>query len=312
MPTVLITGGTGLIGRSLARALTQQGYRVIILSRSIAGKQAEKNISYALWDIKKQYIDVEALQQADHIVHLAGIGVMDKKWTEAYKKEIMDSRIESSKLIIDALKNNINSVKAIVSTSAIGWYGPDADPVKEFVETDAAADNFLGETCKLWEESIEPANVLGKRLVKLRIGIVLSTDGGAFREFKKPVQFGVAAILGSGKQIVSWIHIDDLCRLFIYAIENENINGCYNAVAPQPVNNKTLLLGLAKAMKGKFYIPVHVPAFIIKLMLGQRSIEVLKSATVGCKKIMDAGFRFEYDTIETALNHLVKTKDRHS
>ncbi len=306
MATVLITGGTGLVGKYLCNALVQRGYKVIILTRSIAVQKQQGNISYALWDIKKRQIDAGAVKQADYIVHLAGAGVIDKKWTESYKKEIADSRTESSRLIVDALKNNNNQVKAIVSASAIGWYGPDTGHANTFIETDAADKSFLGQTCKLWEESVEPVVSLGKRLVKLRIGIVLGKDGGALAEFKKPIRFGVASILGSGKQIVSWIHIEDLCCLFIYAIENENLQGSYNAVAPNPVSNKILTLSLAKVMKGKFFIPVHVPAFILKLMLGQRSIEVLKSTTVSSKKIQVAGFNFNYTNIEAALNDLVK------
>jgi uncharacterized protein len=306
MPTILITGGTGLVGKALTASLVQRGYSVIILTRDTSGKQPGKNICYARWDVKKQEMDTSALQQADYIIHLAGAGVVDKKWTAAYKNEIVNSRTESSRLLIDSLKNNPNSVKAVISASAIGWYGADKDPVNLFTETGMADENFLGQTCKRWEESIEPAADLGKRIVKLRIGIVLSHEGGALAEFKKPLHFGVAAILGNGKQIVSWIHIDDLSRLFIYAIENESLQGSYNAVAPKPVSNKTLTLCLAKIMRGKFYIPVHVPVFILKIMMGQRSIEVLKSATVSCKKILDAGFTFNYETIERALNNLAK------
>jgi len=306
MSTVLITGGTGLIGKHLVNALVQRGYKVIILSRSHAQKQPQENISYALWDIKKQQIDTDAVKEADYIVHLAGAGVVDKKWTEAYKKEIVESRTESSRLIIDALKNNNNQVKVVVSAGAIGWYGADTDPVKPFIELDKPDDNFLGKTCKLWEESIEPVISLGKRLVKLRMGIILSNNGGALAEFEKPIRFGMAAILGDGKQIVSWIHIDDLCRLYIHAIENENLQGSYNAVAPEPVSNKVLTLALAETMKGRFYIPVHVPVFILKIILGQRSLEVLKSATVSSKKILDTGFKFTYNDIETALADLAK------
>ncbi len=304
MQTVLITGGTGLVGTALANALMAKGYQVIILSRSLNKKQAGINLSYAAWDVKKQEIDIAAVQAADFIVHLAGAAVVEKKWTTAYKKEICESRTESSRLIIKALKNNENKVKAVVSASAIGWYGADTDPVRPFTEDDPADDSFLGQTCKLWEESIEPVVALGKRLVKLRTGIVLSNEGGALAEFKKPIRFGTAAILADGKQIVSWIHIDDLCRLIIYAIENENLRGSYNAVAPEPVSNKTLTLTLAKTMKGKFFIPFHVPAFVLQIMMGQRSIEVLKSSTVSCKKILDTGFEFRYHNIESALKDL--------
>ena len=308
MHTVLITGGTGLVGKTLSKALIKKGYKVIILTRNTADKKAETGLTYAEWDVAKQQINMTALQRADYIIHLAGAGVVEKKWTPAYKKEIVESRTQSSRLIFEALKNNTNKVKAIVSASATGWYGADAEPAKPFVETDPADEDFLGQTCKLWEASIEPVEGLGKRLVKLRTGIVLSNDGGALAEFKKPFNIGIAAILGNGKQIVSWIHIDDLCKMFIAGIENENLSGSYNAVAQNPVSNKTLTLTLGKVMKGKFFIPMHVPAFVLKIMMGDRSIEVLKSATVSCKKILDKGFTFSFTTIETALEDLLAKK----
>lgn len=306
METVLITGGTGMVGNALTNALLTNGYRVIILSRNVNDKPVTSNLSYAVWNVKKQEIDIAALQQADYIIHLAGAGVVEKKWTNAYKKEIRDSRTESSRLIINSLTENSNKVKAVVSASAIGWYGADTEPVKPFTENDAAEESFLGQTCKLWEESIEPVITLGKRLVKLRIGIVLSNAGGALAEFKKPIRLGAAAILSSGQQTVSWIHIDDLCRIFIAALENEKMQGSYNAVAPEPVSNKTLTLTLAKTMNGKLFIPIHVPAFVLKIMMGQRSIEVLKSATVSCKKLLDTGFDFNFTNITAALNNLEK------
>ena len=309
--TVLITGGTGLVGKALSKVLVKKGYTVIILTRDIGDKKAEPGIGYAAWNVAKQEIDITALQQADYIVHLAGAGVVDKRWTDTYKKEIIDSRTESSRLIYESLKNNTNKVKAIVSASATGWYGGDTDPLKSFTETDAADDSFLGNTCRLWEASIEPVTTLGKRLVILRTGIVLSNDGGALVEFKKPMAFGIAAILGSGKQIVSWLHIDDLCNMYVAGIENEHLSGSFNAVAPNPVSNKTLTLQLAKTLKKKFYVAVNVPSFVLKIMMGQSCIEVLKSVTVSCKKILDSGFEFKFKTIETALEDLATTKDQH-
>jgi uncharacterized protein (TIGR01777 family) len=306
MQTVLITGGTGLVGKVLSKFLSEKGYRVIVLSRSpepTDGKPENSAISFAKWDIKKQEIDIAAIQAADYIVHLAGAGVMDKKWSEDYKKEIINSRAGSAKLIVDSLKNNSNKVKAVISASAVGWYRPGENI---HTEDEPADDSFLGQTCKLWEDSMKPVLQLDKRLVKLRIGIVLSENGGALKEFMNPLRFGIAAILGSGKQVISWIHINDLCNLFVYAIENEQLHGVYNAVAPAPVNNKTLTITLAKKMKGKFYLPVHVPTFVLKLMLGGRSIEILKSSAVSCKKIQGAGFNFQFKTIETALEDLVK------
>jgi uncharacterized protein len=309
--TVLITGGTGLVGKALTGALVKKGYKVIILTRNAGGKEEQEHVHFATWNVHKQQIDIAALQKADYIVHLAGAGVVEKKWSPAYKKEIQESRTESSRLIVDALKNNDNKVKAIVSASAIGWYGADDDNALPFTEEAPANESFLGQTCKLWEAGIEPVTSLGKRLVKFRIGIVLSNDGGALAEFKKPLRFGVAAILGSGKQIVSWVHIDDLCNLFITGIENENLSGSYNAAAPNPVSNKVLTLTLAKAMKRKFFIPMQVPAFVLKIMMGQRSVEILKSTTVSCKKIQDSGFEFTFKTIEAALEDLSAATDQH-
>lgn len=310
--TILLTGGTGMIGSALAKLLVQKGYRVIILSRKIPKIQQQQGIRYALWDVDQQQADVQAIREADHIIHLAGAGVVDKKWSTAYKKEIIDSRVNSSKLLIDTLSTHANVVKSVISASAIGWYGADhenTDSGMGFNETDPVDNSFLGQTCRLWEESIEPVTALGKRLTKFRIGIVLSNDGGALPEFKKPVRFGIAAILGNGKQVVSWIHIQDLCRMFIHALENESIHDVYNAVAPTPVTNKTLTLGVAAGLRGKFFIPVHVPAFVLKLMLGNRSIEVLKSATVSCKKIRETDFVFLYPSIEAALQNLSALKD---
>lgn len=304
MPTVLITGGTGLIGKNLTRHLTANGYKVIIVSRKQSLPSPDPLVSYAEWNVKEQKIDTDATGKADYIINLAGAGVMEKRWSEKYKKEIIESRTKSSELLVKALKENPNNVKAIISASAIGWYGSFPQTLDGFKETDPSAKDFLGETCRLWEESIEPVTGLDKRLVKLRIGIVLSNEGAAFAEFKKPLRFGIASILGDGKQILSWIHIDDLCRMFMYAIENQQLSGSYNAVAPGPVNNKELMLKLAKLIRGAFYIPVHVPGFILKLVLGESSIEVLKSATVSSEKIKSTGFTFLYPSIDSALKEL--------
>ncbi|MDB5275307.1 MAG: hypothetical protein JWR61_262 [Ferruginibacter sp.] len=304
MQTVLITGGTGMIGKAITHQLLQKHYSVIVLSRKLPDEVVKTpGLSYAAWDIKKQTIDMEAIKTADHIIHLAGAGVVDKKWTEAYKKEILDSRTDSSSLLVSSLKKSANKVKTVVSASAIGWYGADKSG-KPFTETDLPANDFLGNTCRLWEQSIDAVMDLGIRLVKLRTGIVLSAIGGALAEFKKPLHLGVAGILGEGKQMVSWIHVDDLCRMYISAIENEYLSGVYNAVAPAPVTNKALTIELAKQMNGKWFIPIKVPVMVLKLMMGERSIEVLKSTTVSAAKIQQAGFSFLYPAISGALKQL--------
>lgn len=308
MTTVLITGGTGMIGKALTQALIERNYKVIILSRQLdVQKPVAGNVTYALWNIRDQTVDKNAIQKADYIIHLAGAGVGDKRWTEKRKKEIADSRIKSAELIWKACQETPNKVKALISASGIGWYGEDAvipNP-KPFREDDPADNSFLGDTCKRWEEAAERFTQLGKRVVRLRTGIVLSATGGALDEFKKSLRFGIAAILGNGKQVISWIHLEDLVRLYIMAIEDDNMRGAYNAVAPKPVSNKELTLQLARSLKGNFFIPVHVPSFVLKVVIGEMSIEVLKSATASCDKIHYSGFTFLYPTIEAALKTVV-------
>lgn len=306
MAVILITGGTGLIGTSLSGLLVQNGHQVIILTRKIPAGVAPEGIRYAVWDIEKGYIDETAIAGSDYIVHLAGAGVVAKKWTAAYQEEIIKSRTESAALIVKSLQEIQNNVKAVISSSAIGYYGPDKDPPVPFSEEDPADNHFLGETCRLWEESIQPVKSLNKRLVILRTGIALSAKGGALAEFIKPIRWGIAAILGNGRQVVSWIHVTDLCRMFLYAIENEKVNGVYNAVAPSPITNAGLTRKLARILKGKFFLAMRVPVFVLKIMMGERSIEVLKSTTVSSKKIEAAGFSFLFPGIDGALVDLTK------
>lgn len=229
---------------------------------------------------------------------------MDKKWTTAYKQEIINSRVKSGELLVETLSSNPHKVKAIISASAIGFYGEDKSDDYFFNEEDKPDSGFLGSTCKLWEDSISKATAIDIRVVKLRIGIVFSKAGGALAEFIKPLKFKLATILGNGKQVISWIHIDDLCHQFLYAIENEKMNGVYNAVAPNPITNKNLILKLAKKVCGKFYIPIYTPSFMLKLIMGDRSIEILKSTRVSSKKIEKEGFKFTYNNVDDAIENL--------
>ena len=308
MARVLITGGTGLVGTAVKNLLLQKGYEVLLLTRSTVSKEG-----YAHWDIDAGTIDATAIAGADYIIHLAGAGVADKRWSVARKQEILDSRTKSSALLVKALQETPNKVKAVISASAIGWYGPDNTnggnnniASQGFVETDPSYPDFLGTTCAAWEASIEPVTSPGlqKRLVCLRTGIVLSKHGGALKEFLKPLAVRMAAVLGNGKQMISWIDVRDLAKMFVYAIEHENLSGSYNAVAPSPVSNKTLTKTLASVLYGKFYITTYVPSFVLKIMLGEMSIEVLKSTTVSAQKIQDTGFVFDYPEITKSLSSL--------
>jgi uncharacterized protein (TIGR01777 family) len=308
MPAVLISGGTGLIGRNLTHHLIERGYETIILTRQENKRSPGPGITYTYWNIEKGIIDPTVVRRADCIIHLAGAGVMDMRWTDEYKKEIVVSRTRSAELMIQCLRENNHHVSAFISASAIGWYGQDPKPLASedgFTESDQPANDFLGTTCVLWEAAADLAALPEIRVVKLRTGIVLSNDGGAFREFKNPLRFGVASILGNGKQVISWIHMDDLCRMYCEAIENHFLRGTYNAVAPGPVSQKTLVCTLARKMRNTFFIPLNVPAVILKLIFGERSIEILKSATVSCKKIKATGFTFLYPSIQAAADELL-------
>jgi len=304
MDTVLISGGTGMIGTALSRFLLTRGYSVIVLTRNPKKKPVQSpGIRYAGWDPAKKIIPPGVFGEAKYVICLAGEGVVDKAWPEKRKKEIRDSRILSSELIVEGIRSNPERIEAVVSASAIGWYS--SNPSAPAVETDPPDPGFLGETCRLWENAILPVTELGKKLVILRTGIVLSRDGGAFPEFARPVRFGIAPILGSGKQIISWIHIEDLCRLYLEALVNPGLSGIYNAVSPHPVNNRNFTMELATKMKGRFFIPVSVPNFLMRWIMGGRSEEVLKSSNISQAKLSREGFQFIYPSIDAAFRELL-------
>lgn len=304
MSKIVITGGTGLIGTTLSKLLISNGHSVIILTRS--PKPAHDNIYYSVWDVNKSIIDAEVIGQADHIVHLAGAGIADKRWTRKRKAELVNSRVKSSQLIVKTLQEVPNKVQTVVSASATGWYGSHTKgTTRAFVESDPPNSDFLGETCRLWESSIQPVSSLGKRLVILRTGLVLSNNGGAFPEFKLPMKAGIAGIPGSGNQMMSWIHIDDICRLYEATIDRPLLKGVYNAVAPEIVKSKEFIIKTARARKRPF-IPIHVPGFAMRIIFGEMSIEVLKNVSVDSNRIRNSGFNFLYPTVDAALNELIK------
>lgn len=307
MSTILITGGTGLTGKHLTGMLLSRNDKVIILSRSIKGKTSTANVQYSEWNPSKDIIDDAVLQEADVIIHLAGAGVMEKRWREKYKKEIVSSRVNSIQCILNRLQKIKHKVHTLISASATGWYG-ESHSNNAFTEDCAPATDFLGETCRLWEAASDEAEKMNIRVVKLRTGIVLTNRGGAYPQFKLSLKFGIAGILGNGNQYISWIHMEDLCRMYIHAIDHTNIRGAYNAVAPYPVTQKKLVVDIAKLIRGGFYIPMHIPSFILKIMFGESAVEILKSMYASCDKIKKNGFTYLYPSIEAAI-HQLETKD---
>ncbi|RZL12617.1 MAG: TIGR01777 family protein, partial [Pedobacter sp.] len=227
---ITITGGTGLVGRALTKALLNKGHHVYILTREVAKKSAQENVKYASWNVAKGIIDVDVIKNSEYIFHLAGAGIADKRWTPKYKEKILNSRVEGSKLLSNTIRNHATKLKSVICASATGWYGADKNS-HAFIESDNAADDFLGEVCRQWEESLQPGS---SPVAHIRTGIVLSNNGGAYPKLTMPIQYGIAPILGNGKQVMSWIHIDDVCRIFLHAIQNEQLKGVYNAVAPSP------------------------------------------------------------------------------
>ncbi len=299
---VLITGGTGLVGTALTELLVEKDYTVTILTRDKNLTSKHPNITYSYWDINKGIIDKEELLSANYMVHLAGAGIADKPWSEKRKKEILDSRVAPIKLIYNSLKNNPNQLKAFISASGVGYYGAITTNTI-FDETAPAANDFLGKTCLQWELAVDELNDLSIRTVKLRTGIVLAKNGGALPKMMQPFKFSLGAALGSGKQIMPWIHIDDLAQLYVAAIENDNFNGAYNAIVGN-VSNKDFSKMLSKAMNKPFWLP-NVPGFMLKLFLGEMTVILLEGSAASNQKLLQTGFKLKFTDLEVALKELV-------
>ncbi|MCL1676214.1 TIGR01777 family protein [Elizabethkingia meningoseptica] len=293
METVVITGGSGMIGNHLAQLLVEENYKVIHLSRSPDKHRESPNISFSFWNPATGEIDKKAIEQADYIVHLAGENIGKKKWTNSQKKKIEESRIQSSALLCKSLLETPNKIKAVISASGVNYYGADYDNRMTFDESVPKGKGFLADICEKWENSIKPVENMGKRLVIMRTGVVMSPKEGAFKEFLKPLSFRIAPTLGSGKQRMSWLHLDDITRAYVHAIKTESVNGTYNITAPHPISNHQAIIKIAKTKYRTIFIPVKVPAFILKMFMGEMAKEtVLTSITTNSAKFTGTGFHF--------------------
>jgi uncharacterized protein (TIGR01777 family) len=296
MKNILITGGSGLVGKQLTSLLESKGYAVAWLSRK------PQQRTYFLWDVDKQELDPEALEWADAVVHLAGEGVAEKRWTVDRKKRILESRTQSTQLLYTAIQQAEKKPNTFISASAIGYYGFNTG-TNLMEETSLPGDDFLAEVVVAWEKEVKKIEQLPVRCILLRVGIVLDAAGGALGEILKPP---VAAPLGSGDQWMSWIHIEDLARMFVFALEKTTLQGIYNAVGPHPATNQQLTKEAAAA-KGKPYVGIGVPSFALKLVLGEMAAMVLGGNRVSSQKIQKAGFEFEFPELKKALKDIFQT-----
>jgi len=295
---ILITGGSGFIGGHLTKLLLKEGYDVVHVSRT---KNSKSGVRVYLWNVKKNYLEEGALDNLDHIIHLAGEPIVAEKWTDEQKARIISSRAATPEFLFKKMNEKNLKLKTFLSASGINFYGTETTG-KIYSEEDSAGSGFVSECVIQWEKA---ADLFAQncRVVKFRQGIVLDKHEGALPQLASPVELGIGSPLGSGKQFIPWIHIDDLCRMYLFALKNENVRGVYNAVAPQHVNNKEFTKLLAKTLRKPLWLP-NVPAFVMKMLLGNRSSLVLEGSRASCEKIIKTGFEFRHSSLEEALRDL--------
>jgi uncharacterized protein (TIGR01777 family) len=294
---VLITGATGMIGKALIQSLLQKKYTISILSTH---PRFIPNVQVFKWDVNKKIIDPQCFTGITSVIHLAGENIAKEKWTEKRKKEIVDSRVASTQLLLNTLKKTENQVSTFISASAVGYYGDRQDEILQ--EESAAGTGFLADCCVQWENAAEGAAELGMRLVKFRTGFIIDKDEGGLPAMTQPIKLFVGAPLGTGKQWVPWIHIQDMVDMYLYALENP-ITGTFNACAPNPVTNKTLTKALGKSLHRPIW-PIKVPAKAIELLMGEMSVIALMSTNTSVQKILDAGYRFHFTQLSEALSDI--------
>jgi uncharacterized protein len=300
--SVLITGGSGLIGKRLTSLLLEKGYSVRHLSWS--GKRIPGVISFK-WDPEKGTIENGALDGAEVVIHLAGANIGEKRWTKTRRMEIVDSRVRSAEFLYEKIIENKIDLKAFITASAVGYYGSATSDFifKEYV---SPGNDFLGFTCRMWEETADLFSGMGTRTVKIRTGVVLDKKDSALAKIMIPARIGFLVRTGSGKQYMPWIHIDDLCKIYLKAIEDNSMNGAYNAVAPQHITHNEFIKTLGR-VTDKFVIPVNIPSFILKLALGEMANVVLKGSRVSGEKIINEGYEFIFPELEGAIQEIFPT-----
>ncbi len=298
---VLITGATGLVGSELTSLLLQNGIKINYLTTSKNKIQHQPNYQGFYWNPQAGIIDENCLIGVTAIIHLAGSSIA-KRWTPKYKQEIIESRFLTTNLLYNALKNYSHEVKKFISASAIGIY---PSSLNEFYTENFSnfKNTFLSSVVLKWEESVFQIERLNINVCKVRIGLVLSEKGGVLQQVVKPTRFGLGASFGSGKQIMSWIHIHDLVNIFLFLL-HKNLRGVYNAVAPSPVSNNEFSLTVAKTLDKPFFLP-NIPEFLMDFFLGEMHILLYESQNVSAEKIVTEGYQFKFKKLNEALQDLL-------
>jgi uncharacterized protein (TIGR01777 family) len=296
---VLISGGSGFVGKHLTDLLIKNGFSVSILSRR--KQQNTVDISYYQWDVDNRYIDENAVLNANCIIHLAGENIAGERWTSKRKEAIVQSRKLSTHLIYKILKNKKKKIEAFVSASGIGIYGAINGP-EICDENTIPVNDFLGLTCQKWEAAADKIRDLNIRTVKIRTGLVLGKDDGFLKKLVPIFKYKLGSALGSGKQYMPWIHIDDLCSIYLEALNNTKMIGAYNAAINDDTTNAIFSKTLAKIFGYSIWLP-NVPAFLIKLGMGEMAQIILTGRRVSSDKIEKLGFKFQFKNLESALKN---------
>ncbi len=303
MKRIIVTGATGLIGRKLVSTLIQRGDELIIFSRDTAkAKTIIPNANeYVEWDYTKPELWKSKLENSYAIVHLAGTNLFAKRWNDSFKNEILKSRQMSTENLVDAIKSCSNKPRVFISASGVGYYGDCGDTILN--EASSAGNDFLAEVCKVWEGESKRVEDAGIRSVQIRTGLVLSTEDGALKQMIPPFKFFIGGPLGKGKQWASWLHIEDIIRIYVHAIDNTELRGAVNAASPNPVRMKEFANTLGNVLHRPSLFPV--PKFVLKIVIGETAEVVTASQRVDVQKLLSSGFKFNFNFIKEALNDLL-------